>query len=131
VKAVLLIAKPYLVHFYVSCGFRVTRLSPVVHGKDAWMELVLDCDVERRLAVVQVDAFAAKKYEGNPAAVVVMSPSKFDAPDSSEWMQKIALERNLSETAFLARIEKKNDVSSGCSDRNPQYRLRWFTPGWS
>lgn len=58
-----------------------------------------------------VDAFADKVFAGNPAAVCVMD----------EWiadglMQKIAIENNLSETAFAVR-EGEN------------YRLRWFTPG--
>jgi PhzF family phenazine biosynthesis protein len=58
-----------------------------------------------------VDAFAEKLFEGNPAAVCVM-----DDWLSDELMQKIALENNLSETAFAV---KEGDG----------YRLRWFTPG--
>ncbi|MDR4926566.1 PhzF family phenazine biosynthesis protein [Peribacillus simplex] len=58
-----------------------------------------------------VDAFAEKVFEGNPAGVCIME----------EWlpdhiMQSIAVENNLSETAFA--------VKEGDS-----YRLRWFTPG--
>jgi PhzF family phenazine biosynthesis protein len=56
-----------------------------------------------------VDAFAEKLFEGNPAAICVMEDW---LPD--ELMTKIALENNLSETAFA--------VPEG--DR---YRLRWFT----
>ncbi|OQR91909.1 hypothetical protein ACHHYP_04229 [Achlya hypogyna] len=122
VLAILLIAKPYLVHFYVSCGFTVTRLSPVVHGKDAWMELVLDCVVARQLDVVVVDAFATKAYEGNPAAVVIMSCRQFDAPGVAAWMQQVAMERNLSETVYAAPL---SEAHVGGND----YRLRWFTPG--
>jgi hypothetical protein len=114
-----MIAKPYLVKFYVDCGFCVTRLSPVVHGQDAWMELMLDCVEERKLNVVQVDAFASNPYEGNPAAVVVMSSREFNAHGVATWMQQVALERNLSETAFVCRLD-------GTSN---EYQLRWFTPG--
>ncbi|HEY1631511.1 MAG TPA: PhzF family phenazine biosynthesis protein [Rhizomicrobium sp.] len=63
------------------------------------------------LKLWQVDAFAAKALEGNPAAIVPLA--KF-LPD--DLMQKIANENNLAETAFLVR-------------RGPsRYDLRWFTP---
>jgi predicted PhzF superfamily epimerase YddE/YHI9 len=62
------------------------------------------------LAITQVDAFTDKAFAGNPAAVCVL-PSARD----ERWMQSVAREMNLSETAFLV----------------PQadgYDLRWFTP---
>lgn len=58
-----------------------------------------------------VDAFAEKVFEGNPAGVCIMNDWISD-----ELMQKIAIENNLSETAFAV---KESDI----------YRLRWFTPG--
>ncbi len=60
----------------------------------------------------QVDAFASKPFEGNPAAVMVLDNF---FPD--DLMQKIAMENNLSETAFIV---PKNTLG--------QYDLRWFTP---
>ena len=45
-----------------------------------------------------VDAFTDKPFSGNPAAVCVM-----DAWPSEEAMMKLAMENNLSETAFLVR----------------------------
>lgn len=57
-----------------------------------------------------VDAFTHKPFSGNPAAVCVL-PSWPDAA----WMQNLAMENSLSETAFL--------VPEGGA-----YRLRWFTP---
>jgi PhzF family phenazine biosynthesis protein len=57
-----------------------------------------------------VDAFTSRPFAGNPAAVCVL-----DAPREDAWMQLVAREMNLSETAFLHRIE------GGLS-------LRWFTP---
>jgi PhzF family phenazine biosynthesis protein len=62
------------------------------------------------LNVYQVDAFTDKPFFGNPAGVCVLSESVSD-----DWMQNVAKEMNLSETAFL----KKQDDG---------YRLRWFTP---
>ena len=44
----------------------------------------------------QVDAFASKLFSGNPAAVVIL-----ESPLSEDLMQSIALENNLSETAFI------------------------------
>lgn len=58
-----------------------------------------------------VDAFAEKVFEGNPAGVCIMNEWISD-----ELMQKIAIENNLSETAFA--VKESN-----------HYRLRWFTPG--
>lgn len=59
---------------------------------------------------VVVDAFASGPFTGNPAAVVLLE----EWPDD-QWLQNVATEMNLSETAFL--------VGSG-----DEYRLRWFTP---
>ena len=64
------------------------------------------------LRFVQVDAFAARPFTGNPAAVI---PLDAWLPDAT--MQAIALENNLSETAFTV-------PTSGDAD----YELRWFTP---
>ncbi len=58
-----------------------------------------------------VDAFTDKVFAGNPAAVCVMDKWLGD-----ELMQKIAIENNLSETAF-------------CVKDGGSYHLRWFTPG--
>ncbi len=60
--------------------------------------------------IVQVDAFTSKPFAGNPAAVCVLT-----APRPAGWMQAVALEMNLSETAFI-------------HPENGGYRLRWFTP---
>ncbi len=61
-------------------------------------------------SIVQVDAFADRAFAGNPAAVCVL-----DGPRSAAWMQNVAMEMNLSETAFLYA-------------EDGAYRLRWFTP---
>ena len=60
--------------------------------------------------IVQVDAFTARPFAGNPAAVCVLP-----APRGEGWMQDVAREMNLSETAFLHR-------------RGDEWELRWFTP---
>jgi PhzF family phenazine biosynthesis protein len=65
-----------------------------------------------RLPVFVVDAFAARPFEGNPAAVV---PLPRWLPDAV--LQAMAAEHNLSEMAFLVREEGGDS-----------WRLRWFTP---
>lgn len=62
------------------------------------------------LELFQVDAFTQKPFQGNPAAVCLLTESR---PD--EWMLALAAEMNLSETAFLLRDGEN-------------WRLRWFTP---
>jgi PhzF family phenazine biosynthesis protein len=61
----------------------------------------------------QVDAFASDPFTGNPAAVCLL-----DAPADPAWMQAVAAEMNLSETAFVHAL----DGEAG------RFRLRWFTP---
>jgi PhzF family phenazine biosynthesis protein len=58
----------------------------------------------------QIDAFTDRPFAGNPAAVCVLP-----APRDAGWMQQVASEMNLAETAFLVR-------------RADDYDLRWFTP---
>ncbi|HBM13595.1 MAG TPA: isomerase, partial [Rhodospirillaceae bacterium] len=64
--------------------------------------------------IYQLDAFTDRVFTGNPAAVV---PLDSWLPD--ETLQAIAMENNLSETAFFVPM---NDT------RNADFHLRWFTP---
>ena len=63
--------------------------------------------------ITQVDAFTSRPFEGNPAAVCILP-----APRETAWMQHVAREMNLSETAFLVR---RQPAVEG-------FDLRWFTP---
>lgn len=60
--------------------------------------------------IYQIDAFADELFQGNPAAVCVM-----DSWLEDTIMQKIAMENNLAETAFVVKEED-------------HYHIRWFTP---
>jgi len=62
------------------------------------------------IPLFQVDAFTGQPFAGNPAAVCLLPEPQFE-----NWMQAVAAEMNLSETAFLVPEGKG-------------YRLRWFTP---
>ncbi|MBE7383271.1 MAG: PhzF family phenazine biosynthesis protein [Leptolyngbya sp. SIO1E4] len=66
--------------------------------------------VSAPINILQVDAFTDSPFGGNPAAVCVLP-----AATHADWMQAIAAEMNLSETAFLYPVEEG-------------YHLRWFTP---
>lgn len=60
--------------------------------------------------ITQVDAFTSERYRGNPAAICILE-SEADA----DWMQRVANEMNLSETAYIVR-------------QADGFGLRWFTP---
>lgn len=63
-----------------------------------------------KLSLYQIDAFASKPFEGNPAAICPLEEWLSD-----DLMQSIAEENNLSETAFFVKTNKG-------------YSIRWFTP---
>lgn len=60
--------------------------------------------------IYQVDAFTPEPFKGNPAAVCLLAGAA-----SADWMQRVAMEQNLSETSF---------VTPG----DGVFELRWFTP---
>ena len=63
------------------------------------------------MKMYQVDAFTKELFKGNPAAVFVM-----DEWLDEQLMQNIAMENNLSETAFVKMLDESN------------YEIRWFSP---
>ena len=62
------------------------------------------------IPLLQVDAFTEHPFAGNPAAVCLL-----ESPGDGAWMQRVAAEMNLSETAFLV-------------PQDDGFALRWFTP---
>ncbi|KUO53527.1 MAG: hypothetical protein APF76_12010 [Desulfitibacter sp. BRH_c19] len=62
------------------------------------------------MKIYQVDAFTHEPFKGNPAAVCIL-----DETMDKHWMQSVALEMNLSETAFLY-------------PQKDGFNLSWFTP---
>jgi len=62
------------------------------------------------IPIFQVDSFTDRPFAGNPAGVCILKK-----PAEERWMQNVAMEMNLSETAFLYR-------------QNDGFSLRWFTP---
>ena len=64
------------------------------------------------MKIFHVDAFTTTPFTGNPAGICLMDEARSD-----EWMQHIAAEMNLSETAFVE-----------IRPRATGFPLRWFTP---
>ena len=62
------------------------------------------------MKLLQIDAFTSIPFRGNPAAVCLLDRERDD-----DWMQHVAAEMNLAETAFLL-------------PRDDGFSLRWFTP---
>lgn len=62
------------------------------------------------MKIFQVDSFAHRPFTGNPAGVCILD----NMPDD-DWLQGVALDMNLSETAFLLKQDQG-------------WQLRWFTP---
>src|SRR6478672_1744383 len=67
-------------------------------------------ETHARIQYFIVDAFTNRPFSGNPAAVVPLDRWREDS-----WLQNVAMEMNLSETAFLVA-------------KDDGYHLRWFTP---
>ncbi|XP_048865035.1 phenazine biosynthesis-like domain-containing protein isoform X1 [Brienomyrus brachyistius] len=70
------------------------------------------------IPVFTVDAFTNQVFKGNPAAVCLLQNELQD-----QVYQKIAAEMNLSETAFISRLNVTDDFATAA-----RFRLRWFTP---
>lgn len=67
--------------------------------------------------IYQVDSFTREPFSGNPAGVCLLSE-----PADAAWMQAVAREMNLSETAFLVERKDAGEPSGRV------FHLRWFTP---
>jgi len=81
----------------------------------------------RGASIAVVDAFTSEPFRGNPAAVCILDDAGDGVPaggptavPTEEWMQSVAAEMNLSETAFL--------TPDGSGPTARAYGLRWFTP---
>ena len=64
-----------------------------------------------RIPIMQIDAFTDQPFRGNPAGVCLLREEA-----AADWMQAVAAEMNLPETAFLLRRV------------DGDFAIRWFTP---
>ena len=76
-----------------------------------------EAEIELRIPIYQVDAFTNEQFKGNPAGICILEQEIDDL-----YMQQIAEEMNLSETAFISSFDKSSISSSKV------FKLRWFTP---
>ena len=151
IQKLVLMCKKHLLSFYVDCGFSVVRPSALVHGQEQLYDVELDLQqLDSAMSPIIsrspgsghechiVDAFASpdKPGTGNPAAVVIL-PSNFDPCSNRQqrWMQVVAAEFNLSETAFCwSDSTKINSIpaAEGSSDTvtssDWHWNIRYYTP---
>jgi len=81
--------------------------------------------LESAMSIFQVDAFTKQPFSGNPAAVVPLTQWIGD-----DLMQRIAMENNLSETAFFVPVAQnvaRSPALAG-SESSAHFHIRWFTP---
>lgn len=86
------------------------------------------------MRLYHVDAFADAPFTGNPAAVCLLGDREPDAV----WMQRVAAEMNLAETAFVRHVPRHPEHSEGsqptqseilrAAQDDAEWSLRWFTP---
>ncbi|KAG7382025.1 hypothetical protein PHYPSEUDO_005386 [Phytophthora pseudosyringae] len=106
----------HLLELFVKVGFAVTGL------RENRLKLVFDCEARRQVPFVQVDAFTRKPFQGNPAAVILLQSAAFHRNSAAEWMQRVAREKNLNATAFVA-------LRTGPGDGDVvEYDIKWFSP---
>lgn len=98
-------------HFFYYDVCHINQGSAKIHiGRELRQNLRQDHHEMTRIRCWQVDAFTSRAFGGNPAAVCWLE----DAAEP-EWMQLVAAEMNLSETAFVRPLAEGLE-------------LRWFTP---
>lgn len=94
--------------FLPQRGDKKLRSNVVEYGRGGLPKTVRATG--RKIRLLKIDAFTGQPFRGNPAAVCFL-----DGNRQADWMQSVAAEMNLSETAFLI-------------PRNDGWLLRWFTP---
>lgn len=161
-KIVLLCTQEFLM-FYIHCGFSVLRLANTSETKKDqegegneppqqlyYLEKLLipppaavyesrrRSTDQREFNCFIVDSFAAAPGGGNPAAVVIL-PAGFDHKVKTKWMQMVAAEFNLAETAFCwpkgtrrrtDSIGSQGDesIASVSGKKESRWNIRYYTP---
>lgn len=146
-----------LLTFYINCGFSVQRANKFTQActttakqeelqRAYYFELSLVSLSETCCGMIGnnsnrnnndefncyiVDSFASAPGTGNPAAVVLL-PENFDKKVKHKWMQKVAAEFNLAETAFCWPKGSNNGNGQGDAvaslNNESHWNIRYFTP---
>jgi GNAT superfamily N-acetyltransferase len=137
INEVALYAKAELLTFFLHLGFSVVRPCTAVEGKEQLYLLQINIrsfinpmgqgtgvvDLARKgNECYVVDSFAAKPGTGNPAGVVLLPPET-NSDSLDKWMQTVAAEFNLSETAFCWPQSQQQN-----SDIERHWNIRFYTP---
>lgn len=126
VSEVAIVAKQDFFNFFLNSGFSILRSLVLNDGADQhyFFKKPLELKSKKKSGreCFIVDSFAAKAGTGNPAGVVLL-PEDIDEKALSSWMQTVAAEFNLSETAFCW----PRGISE-CSSSEMHWNIRFYTP---
>jgi predicted PhzF superfamily epimerase YddE/YHI9 len=134
-----------LLNFYLDCGFSVLRpadlgvvnendsksddgpVEPLYYGEMSLLApspslLPAESGLDSSLPCYIVDSFAAEPGTGNPAAIVLLSEN-FNPKPRQKWMQKVAAEFNLAETAFCWPRKRRDSMTSTTSSTSSSSSL--------
>lgn len=128
-----------LLNFYLDCGFSVLRpavvvgldddnndkksdegpIEPLYYGEMSLLTpspplISSESGSDSSLPCYVVDSFTAEAGTGNPAAIVIL-PDTFNPKPRHRWMQKVAAEFNLAETAFCWPRKRRDSMTSTTS----------------
>ncbi|KAL3942871.1 MAG: hypothetical protein SGBAC_002994 [Bacillariaceae sp.] len=123
VLEVAMVAKQDYFNFFLASGFSIMR--PLTPDTGKQQQYLFKKSLKRKKSGRKcfiVDSFAAKAGTGNPAAVVLL-PEETIEKDLSRWMQTVAAEFNLSETALCWPR-----AVSECSSSELHWNIRFYTP---
>jgi predicted PhzF superfamily epimerase YddE/YHI9/GNAT superfamily N-acetyltransferase len=126
VSDVTVFATQELLTFFLHCGFSVVR--PRANADDEEQQYLLTMSLDSSLQGTNgrefyvVDSFASKSGTGNPAAVVLL-PEDTNIEELDKWMQTVAAEFNLSETAFCWPQSQAQN-----SENEVHWNVRFYTP---
>jgi PhzF family phenazine biosynthesis protein len=133
-----LFVRQHLLTFCIQCGFSSVRPTKGLPGKDPKYYLALSLQYTRSRTLSKrdkrtlahtpgrecyvVDSFTENPGTGNPAAVVLL-PEDTDLDSMAKWMQTVAAEFNLAETAFCWPRKQREDLPEEI-----HWNIRYFTP---
>lgn len=122
-ECVVVVESPF-VRLFHKAGFQLVGPCLSMNSEGARFELCIDNLARFVVAeeLLQFDSFASFPGTGNPGALVFTQRNGDEA-----WMQSVALENNLAETAFVERL---SDTEYTGKDKASVFSLRWFTPNY-
>lgn len=87
IDSIVLLAKQHLLGFYVRCGFRVNRPSPIVHGKELWYDLQMDLPAAVRTHLLPGESWFCKTETFKPSLSFPEIKPHLDA--HTKWVKDV------------------------------------------